>query len=51
MIIKIQDIISISRQREVSTPKTLTQADRIKGDRIVMIILFLFTSIAAAAFA
>lgn len=51
MLIKINPVISISRQREVTTPKPLTKADRIKGDRLVMLILFLLTIAGVAVFA
>jgi hypothetical protein len=51
MIIKLNSLTSISRQREESIPKTLTKADRIKGDRIVVAFLFLVTTIAASIFA
>lgn len=47
MIIKLNSLTSISRQREESTPKTLSREDRIKGDRLVMAFLFLITTIAA----
>jgi hypothetical protein len=51
MIIKLNSLTSISRQREESIPKTLTKADRIKGDRIVVVFLFLVTTIVASIFA
>lgn len=51
MIIKLNSLTSISRQREDSIPKTLTKADRIKGDRVVVVILFLLTTIIASILA
>lgn len=51
MIIKLNSLTSISRQREEIIPKTLTKADRIKGDRIVVVFLFLVTTIVASIFA
>ena len=51
MIIKLNSLTSISRQREESIPKTLTKADRIKGDRIVVVLLFLITTVLASIFA
>ena len=51
MIIKLNSLTSISRQREESIPKTLTRADRIKGDRVVVMLLFIITTIVAAVFA
>ena len=51
MIIKLQDLISISRQREESIKRSLTSEDRIKGDRLVMTILFLLTVIGTIIFA
>lgn len=51
MIIKLNSLTSISRQREESIPKTLTKADRIKGDRVVVLILFLITTIIASILA
>lgn len=51
MIIKLQDLISISRQREETIKRSLTTADRIKGDRVVMVILFLITIVITSIFA
>lgn len=51
MIIKLNSLTSISRQREESIPKTLTKADRIKGDRVVVLILFIITTIIASILA
>lgn len=51
MIIKLNSLISILRQKEIRAQKTLTREDRIKGDRLVMAILFLLTIIVAAVFA
>ena len=51
MIIKLNSLISISRQTEESIQKPLTIQDRIKGDRLVMAILFSLVTIAAIIFA
>ena len=51
MIIKLNSTDSISRQREETINNTLTREDRINGDRLVMVILFLLTIVAATAFA
>lgn len=51
MIIKLNPLISISRQREESIQKSLTKEDRIKGDRIVMAILFLITIVVTSILA
>ncbi len=51
MIIKLQDLISISKLREESIKRSLTLEDRIKGDRLVMTILFLLTIIGTIIFA
>ena len=51
MIIKLQDLISISRQREESIKRDLTFEDRVKGDRLVMAILLFLTVILAVIFA
>ncbi len=51
MIIKLNSLISISRQREESIQKPLTIEDRIKGDRLVMAILFLITIVLTSVLA
>lgn len=51
MIIKLNPLISISRQREESIQKSLTKEDRIKGDRLVMAILFLITIVVTSILA
>ena len=51
MIIKLNSLISIARQREEVIKRTLTIEDRIKGDRLVVIILFSLTIIAATLLA
>lgn len=52
MIIKMQSILfPYARQREEKKPVVLTKQDKINADRIVMILLFALTTIAAILFA
>lgn len=51
MIIKLQDLISISRQKEESIKRDLTFEDRVKGDRLVMAILISLTIMLAVVIA
>jgi hypothetical protein len=51
MIIKLNSIFSISRQREESIKKSLTKEDRIKGDRLVMLFLLLLAIVLSSVLA
>lgn len=51
MIIKVHTPLTYARHKEAKTVKPLTVEDRIKGDRWVMVILFLSAIIAAIIFA
>lgn len=51
MIIKVHTPLTYARQKEAKIVKPLTLEDRIKGDRWVMIVLFLSAIIAAIIFA
>lgn len=43
MIIKFNTLTSIIRKEEEIISKKLTKQDRIKGDRLVIVILFILT--------
>lgn len=52
MIIKLQAAsTTYARHKEEKIVKPLTKADRVKGDRLVMLFLFLITIIGAVIFA
>ncbi len=50
MIIKLPISFSYARHKEEKISKPLTQKERVAADRLVMILLFLFTVIGAVIF-
>lgn len=51
MIIKLHTAVDYARHKEARIAKTLTRKDKIKGDRLVMVFLFLLTIVGAVIFA
>jgi hypothetical protein len=51
MIIKLPIPFTYARHKEARVTKPLTKQDRIKADRMVMILLFLFAIVGAVIFA
>ena len=50
MIIKLHTPFSFARQKETKVKRSTNRAERIKADRLVMVILLLMTIIGAAIF-
>lgn len=51
MIIKLHTTVDYARHKEARIARALTLEDKIKGDRLVIVILFLLTIIGAIIFA